>query len=135
MMVIIAVQRTSSAELVLPSVTNLSITGSLLPKLSGSFNNPYTGQAGQDWGESFEDSGSLYVVYFDAAGKFAGEEEVFLGSLAISSTNGLPPGSSTRFTLSTPPPSAASTAEASIDPCSSGLGGTLSTSCVALQSG
>jgi hypothetical protein len=133
MMVSIGVQRTSSAPLVLPSVSHLSITGSLLPKLSGSFNNPYTEQAGQDWGEFFGDGGSLYVVYFDARGKFVGEDEADLGSLDTSSTNGVAPGSSAQFTLSTPPPSAASTARASIDPCSQALGGILSTSCIALQ--
>ncbi len=133
MMVTIAVQRTSSTELVLPSVTNLSITGSLLPKLSGTFNNPYTGQAGRDWGEFFGDGGSLYVVFFDAGGKFVGEDEADLGSLDTTSANGIPPGSSTQFTLATPPPSAGSTARASIDPCSPELGGTLSTSCTALQ--
>ncbi len=126
MKVEIGVQRTSSANLILPTVSGLSIAGSLLPKLTGTFNNPYAGQAGEEWDG---DSGVLYVLYYDERGQFVGDDELDLDSLGVLVT----PGGTGQFSLTNPPPSAATSTKASIDPCG-GLGGAgLSTTCVALQ--
>lgn len=123
--VTISVKRTSSARLVLPPVTKVTLTGSLLPHAKGTFQNPYpSSSAEQEW--TYNGGGILYLVYFGSRGQVVGGGQLNLDTLTIPAT-----GKKGTFTAPTAAPSAATSVKASIDPCDNLLG--LSTSCVAFQ--
>lgn len=123
--VTISVERTSMAHFVLPPVTKVSLTGSLLPHATGAFQNPYPRSAAeQEW--LFNEGGILYLVYFGSHGQVVGGAQLNLDTLTLPAT-----GKTGKFTARTAAPSAATSVEASVDPCDNMLG--LSTSCVAFQ--
>ena len=130
MRVQIITNRTSPVQLVLPTVSGISVAGPRSLSLHGTVNNPYSGSAGEQWAGQH---GTLYVVYWDGRGRFVGDNVVSLAALGLNNDAGVPPEASAQFTLAAPAPTGTLSATASVDPCTS-LAGSGDKTCVALQS-
>ena len=119
-------ERTSAGRLLLPSVTMTIKRGSLLPQAYGVVSNPYRGANATNWDAS--QFGGLFVVYFNRQGKLIGGDQEDLARISIPR-----PGATSHFVMGVAPPSGATTAKASIDPCDTGFNGLSPSDCVALQ--
>jgi hypothetical protein len=125
----VAVARTVSGRVHMPPVSVTINQAGLLPQAVGVVRNPYPDPNESNWGDIL--SGYFSVLYFNARGRIVGAESTDPNYDLRG--GGYPNSPTLSFTLSDVPPVGATSAQASIDPCSDGANfWGLSRSCVAI---